>query len=64
MQPEQGGQPSARLGTQVEVHERQVPGKPSPQLLVQLIDGRRHRKVASERLLEVRTLTGHVVNQQ
>ena len=64
MQPEQGCQPGARLGTQVEVHERQVPGKPSPQLLVQLIDGRRHRKVPSERLLEVRTLTGHVVNQK
>ena len=34
------------------------------QLFVQLVDRGRHRKVTSERVLEVRPLTGYVVNQQ
>jgi hypothetical protein len=64
VQPQQGGEASAGLGTQIEVHERQVPYQAATQLLVQLVDRGRHRKVASECLLEVRPLTGYVVNQQ
>src|SRR6476661_10925836 len=64
VQPKQGGEAGAGLGTQIEVHKREVPHQAATQLLVQLVDRGRHRKVTSERLLEVRPLTGHVVNQQ
>ena len=40
-----------------------VPVQTAAQLLVQLVDRWSHRKVTSERLLEVRSFAGHVVYQ-
>lgn len=61
---EQGGQAGAGLGAQIEVHEGQVPVEAAAQLLIQLIDGWCNREATSKSLLEIRSLTGHVINQQ
>src|SRR5215217_23317 len=64
VEPEQGGQPGTGLGAQVEVDEGQIPVEAAAQLLIQLVDGRRDRKVTAKHLLKIRSFTWHIVNQQ